>query len=103
MSLELVRPPNRAQVNNPMNNWSNTGNETAPQRTQPALTFPSGLRIQVAFTGIGSCLISGSHSHQAYYFSSDHPEQSIAVEDAPELLHSGVFRLALRSWRIPQD
>jgi hypothetical protein len=80
-----------------MNSWTNTRIQTASQRTPPARTSPSNARTQIAFTGIGSCLLAGSQSGEVYYFSSEQPERSIDSLDAPELLGSGLFRLALRS------
>lgn len=77
-----------------MNYGSDTGNEIALPRTQPARTSPSGSRTQVVFTGIGSCLLAGSRSGEVYYFSSDQRERSVDSMDAAELLGSGLFRLA---------
>jgi hypothetical protein len=97
MWLELLRPANRTEVNNPMNDRADRGNESASQRIQPARTSPSGSRTKVVFTGIGSCLLAGSRSGEVYYFSSELPERSIDSQDAAELLSSGLFRLDLRS------
>ena len=94
MTLELVRPAYCAQDNNPMNSWADMRIETASQRTPFARTSPSSSRTLIAFTGIGSCLLAGSQSGEIYYFSSDQPERSIDSQDAPELLNSGLFRLA---------
>jgi len=80
-----------------MNCCLSTGNETARASTLLARTSPSGSRTQMVFTGIGSCLLTGSQSGEVYYFSSDQPERSIDSQDAAELLSSGLFRLALRS------
>jgi hypothetical protein len=80
-----------------MNSWANTCIETASQRTAFGRTSPSNARTQIVFTGIGSCLLAGSQSGEIYYFSSEQPERSIDSQDAPELLNSGLFRLALRS------
>ena len=44
----------------------------------------------MVFTGIGSCLLTGSQSGEVYYFSSDQPERSIDSQDAAELLSSGL-------------
>jgi hypothetical protein len=97
MSLELVRPSIRERVNDQMNDWSDTGNETGLPRTQPKRTSPSDSRTQVVFIGVGSCLLAGSRSGEVYYFSSELPERSIDSQDAAELLSSGLFRLAPRS------
>ena len=97
MRLELLRSPNRLEVNNPMNYWANTSIKTSRERNPPPRTSPSNSRTQIAFTGIGSCLLAGSQSGEIYYFSSDQPERSIDSQDVPELLSSGVFRLASRS------
>ena len=79
-----------------MNYWPNLRIETEPQRIPRARTTSSGSRTQVVFTGICSCLLAGSQSGEVYYFTSDQPERSIDSLDAPELLGSGVCRLALR-------
>jgi hypothetical protein len=65
----------------------------------PALTLPPppGTKIEIVFTGIGSCVVAGSHSGEAYYFSSEEPQLAIDAEDAPELLSSGFFHLAIRA------
>lgn len=97
MSLELLPPATRARVNYPMNHWPTTSNETWRDRTSPTRTSSSGTRIQVVFTAIGSCAITGSYSRKVYFFSSAQPEQSVDAEDVPELLDSGIFRLAIRA------
>jgi len=66
---------------------------------QPALraTLPPGTKIEIVFTGIGSCAVAGSHSREVYYFSSEEPQLAIDAQDAPELLSSGFFHLAIHA------
>ncbi len=66
---------------------------------QPALPAPPppGRKVEIMFTGIGSCVVAGSHSREVYHFSSEEPQQAIDAQDAPELLSSGFFHLAIRA------
>ena len=66
----------------------------SPQPVSTAQPAP-GTKIEIVFTGIGSCVVAGSHSHQVYCFSSEEPQQSIDALDARELLSSGFFHLAI--------
>jgi hypothetical protein len=56
MRLELLRSPNRLEVNNPMNYWANTSIKTWRERNPPPRTSPSNSRNAIL---------------QNYYFSSD--------------------------------
>jgi hypothetical protein len=69
--------------------------DVSPQRgsAQPLPPTP-GTQIDVVFTGIGDCVVTGSQSSKEYFFTSDDPEHPIDVEDAAALLSSGFFRRA---------
>ena len=78
------------------------GEESRPKRVEsplpaPPAALPHGTKIEIVFTGIGSCVVAGSHSREVYYFSSEEPQLAIDALDAPELLSSGFFHLAIRA------